>query len=103
MQTRWLVSVGLIGLALGIGWYVAAQDTTLRTDYQNGEVLFAADINAINTQVNSNTAALTAVTDASNRLRFEALLTGDQEVVEPLSITPPPLQGWRLSQRRTSP
>ena len=94
MQTRWLVSMGLIiGLALGIGWYVAAQDTTLRTDYQNGEVLFAADINAINTQVNSNTAALTAVTDASNRLRFEALLTGDQEVVEPLSITPPPSPG----------
>jgi hypothetical protein len=56
MQTRWLVSVGLIiGLALGIGWYVAAQDTTLRTDFKNGDILFATDINAINTQVNSNT------------------------------------------------
>jgi hypothetical protein len=89
MQTRWLVSVGLIGLALGIGWHVAAQDTTLRTDYQNGEVLFAADINAINTQVNSNTAALTAVTDASNRLRFEALLTGNYSIQEKDCSTQP--------------
>ncbi len=81
MHTRRLVSVGLIiGLALGIGWYVAAQDTTLRTDFQNGEILFASDVNAINTQVNSHTAALSALTDPSSRLRFEALLTGAQEV-----------------------
>jgi hypothetical protein len=94
MQRRWLVFVGIIGVALGIGWYVSAQDTTLRTDFQNGEVLFASDVNAINTQVNSNTAALSALADPSNGLRFTALLTGDQEVVEPLAtLTPPPSPG----------
>lgn len=94
MQTRWFVSVGLIiGLALGIGWYVAAQDTTLRTDYSNGEVWSATDVNAITTQVNSNTAALTTLANAGNQLQFTALLTGDQEVVEPLATTPPPSPG----------
>jgi hypothetical protein len=91
MQTRWLVFVGIIGLALGIGWYVAAQDTTLRTDFQNGEVLFATDVNATNTQVNSNTAAISALTGATNQLQFTALLTGAQEVT--LSPTPPPSPG----------
>jgi hypothetical protein len=76
MRRRVVVMALTVVVALGIGWYVTAQNGqngSLPT-FQDGDVLFAADLNAIARQVEANTAAL-----SSDGLVCRAILSRAQE------------------------
>lgn len=82
MQTRIVTAVLVVALALGIGWYVKAQNAVLDLNFSPGDVLRAADLNAIVTQVNANTLEVEANNAALTNpgLRFVATMSGAQEV-----------------------
>jgi hypothetical protein len=83
MRRRVVACVIVIGLALGIGWYVKAQDASngLPT-FQAGQILTADDLNAIVNQVDENTTSLTGPP-----LRFVTTLSREQEVPTPAGGT----------------
>ena len=64
MRTRVVVSVVVISLTLGVGWFVGAQNSSggLPT-FVSGDILAAVDLNAIVSQVVNNTEAIAASND----------------------------------------
>lgn len=77
MQTRIVTAVLVVALVVGIGWYVRAQNQ-LDLTFQSGEVLTAADMNAIVNQINANNSGLT-----DPGLRFVTTMAREQEPVAP--------------------
>lgn len=87
MRVRIIAFVAIFALMVGVGWYVTtpdAQDSTLPT-FNDGDVLFALDLNRIVQQVEANTSAISANANGSGggELRLSATLSGAQEVTDP--------------------
>lgn len=84
MRVRIITSVVILALTVGIGWYVKAQDHALPT-FNDGDVLFATDLNSIVQQVEANTDAISANANGSSgdALTLTANLSGAQEVTDP--------------------
>ena len=91
MRTRLVAVVAVVGLILGIGWYVRAQNTPLDLSFSPGDVLTADDMNAIVNQVNANSSGLTNL-----GFRFVATMSGAQEVTE-APLNPGGLTGGEIS------
>lgn len=80
MRTRVVVVALTMVCTFGLGWYVMAQNgqNGALPTFQDGDVLFAADLNAIARQVEQNTAALN-----SDELTCESGLSRAQEIPDP--------------------
>jgi hypothetical protein len=82
MRTRTVVSVVVVTLALGLGWFVGAQNGTDLPSFAPGDVLTAEQLNAIVAQVEANTNAI-GDDDGDDIFTITSRLSRAQEVPTP--------------------
>jgi CHRD domain len=81
MRTRIVVSVVVVAVALGLGWFVGAQNGTDLPSFNSGDILTAEQLNAIVAQVEANTDAIEG--DDTDIFTFTSTLSRAQEIPTP--------------------
>ena len=78
MHTRGITAMLALSLALGIGWYVAAQDAGSQPMFESGQLLEAEDLNMMSDGITSNTAAITDMAGATSMVEVTTFENPDE-------------------------